>query len=71
MLEREVSNGAHVDVCPTCGANLAKDGNLLVCARHGAFFTYSPHLLVRVPGETPAPPEVPMPWENGERAATR
>ena len=70
MLEREVSNGAHVHVCPTCGAKLVKDGNLLVCADHGAFFAYSPHLLVRAPGNSPALPDARMPWEP-ERAATR
>jgi hypothetical protein len=51
------------NTCPSCGAQLVVEGELLRCAEHGAFFIYGRHLLVRVPrqGASEAPL---MPWQT-------
>jgi hypothetical protein len=51
--------------CPTCGARLEREGNLLRCAEHGLFFRYGPRLLVQVPHHAAA--ETPLlPWQTME-----
>jgi uncharacterized Zn finger protein (UPF0148 family) len=50
--------------CPSCGEPLvAAEGDLLRCARHGAFFRYGPRLLVRVSQPEPEA-AVLMPWQT-------
>lgn len=50
--------------CPDCGSLLASERELFRCAEHGAFFTYGPRLLVRVPQAAAKPPTPVLPWEN-------
>jgi hypothetical protein len=49
--------------CPSCGEPLVIAGDLLRCARHGAFFCYGPRLLVRVSQPEPEA-AVLMPWQT-------
>ncbi|KAB8140827.1 hypothetical protein F8S13_21485 [Chloroflexia bacterium SDU3-3] len=63
MLQRETPNTPQVYLCPTCACKLHAEGELLVCAKHGAFFAYGPHLLVRAPSKAPRVQEASMPWE--------
>jgi hypothetical protein len=71
MLHREVSANLSAPVCPSCGGKLSNERGLLVCAQHGSFFAYGPHLLVRAPHKGSEERGVPMPWENAERTRIR
>lgn len=62
MTQREVVEGNEVYECPSCGKRLTKDGEVWTCVQHGAFFAYSPQLLVRAPEETERV-QTPMPWD--------
>ena len=53
-------------VCPTCGAKLTREGNLLRCAEHGVFFAYGPQLLVRAARQPEPHPASDLPWEKVE-----
>lgn len=53
-------------VCPTCGARLTREGSLLRCAEHGAFFAYGPQLLVRAARQPESRPAADLPWEKAE-----
>lgn len=50
-------------LCPSCGEELAAEGDLLRCERHGAFFSYGPRLLVRVSQQQAEAAEL-MPWQT-------
>jgi hypothetical protein len=50
-------------ICPSCGAPLKAEGELLRCAAHGEFFSYGPRLLVRVPRQEPVAAAL-MPWQT-------
>ena len=63
MPQRESLTTMQPHSCPECGMRLVQDGDVLVCANHGAFFAYGPHLLVRAAQAQPQPPRVPMPWD--------
>jgi hypothetical protein len=57
-----------VRTCPSCGAPLEQEGELLRCAEHGQFFRYGPRLLVHAPNgagvETPL-----LPWQTMKERA--
>lgn len=55
-----------MSVCPCCGNRLAQERGLLVCAEHGSFFAYGPHLLVRAAHASKAPKPA-LPWETANR----
>jgi tRNA(Ile2) C34 agmatinyltransferase TiaS len=50
-------------ICPSCGAQLKAEGDLLRCAVHGEFFRYGPRLLVRVPRQDAGTAAL-MPWQT-------
>lgn len=62
-MKREVSNGTQVHACPMCGTLLVRDGDLLTCSQHGAFFAYGPQLVVRAPAQHVRLQNAPLPWE--------
>jgi hypothetical protein len=54
--------------CPSCGAPLEREGDLLRCAEHGLFFRYGPRLLVHAPNTAAA--ETPLlPWQTVQERA--
>jgi hypothetical protein len=53
--------------CPECGAKLSQERELFYCKEHGAFFQYSPQLLVRAPATPAKPGDTVMPWEARSR----
>jgi uncharacterized Zn finger protein (UPF0148 family) len=57
--------------CPRCGAALARDNGVLRCEAHGAFFTYGPQLLVRVPHSNGKLSDTALPWEGRKPRAQR
>ena len=67
-MQRELLNSTRVSVCPSCGGRLAQENELLVCTQHGAFFSYGPHLLVRVPDKSTPVKSTSLPWEMSTRS---
>jgi hypothetical protein len=65
MTERERLTATPL-TCPTCGALLASDSDLLRCAEHGQFFRYGPRLLVQV-ARTEAAKAPLLPWQTVEQ----
>jgi hypothetical protein len=52
-----------LQVCPTCGEQLRRDGDVLRCDKHGAFFLYGPRLLVAVANRNTTQAPL-MPWQT-------
>ncbi|KPV42868.1 hypothetical protein SE17_44405 [Kouleothrix aurantiaca] len=50
--------------CPECGAKLTQERDLFYCKDHGAFFQYSPQLLMRAPASASKNSDALLPWET-------
>jgi hypothetical protein len=67
-MSKDQTPATDVRTCPSCGAPLEQEGDMLRCAEHGLFFRYGPRLLVHAPNAAVA--ETPLlPWQTVQERA--